>query len=647
MTLRRFLLMISLFLFANMIQAQILRTKSKAAKKYFLEARTQNTLGYPIQAEKLLIRAIHADKNFQEAYFYTAYIKNNLGYPDGAIEFYKKGLAIHPDAFPNQYDNLAQIYLSVGRYKEALETYNRFLNFPNKATELVEEALFQKKNCVFALEALKHPVDYKPRNLGNSINSKYSEYFPNLSIDNKILLFTRRLETPSHHQQEDFVEAVRVNDSLWQNSTRIANLNTLYNEGASSLSADGKTLIFTSCSNSGNYGEGRKGYGSCDLFISHRQGNHWSNPQNLGNTINTSNWESQPSLSSDGQSLYFVRAPKKVQGHADIYRADLDSNGLWRKPIKLNSNINTEKDEESVFIHPDNQTLYFASNGHVGMGGLDIYMSKWDEKTQDWGPAINLGYPINTYKDENSILVSPDGKKAYFASERKGGFGQLDIYSFPLAKNIRPQKITYLKGRVFNAKNKNYLYAKFELINIKNGKQIVYAYSDSKDGSFILPLNLNTDYLLNVSKKGYLFYSDQFLIQKSFSYEHPLSKDIPLQPLSLGSSVVLKNIFFKTNSSLLEIESAIELKKLLLFLNQNPSIHIEIQGHTDNVGTAEYNLKLSTERAKAVYDYLIAHKISPDRLEYKGYGFSKAKASNTSEEGRALNRRTEFVVTKI
>lgn len=647
MNLGRYILMISLLWLTNSMQAQILHTKSKAAKKYFLEARTQNTLGYPIQAEKLLMRAMHADKNFQEAYFFTAHIKNNLGYPDGAIEFYKKGLAIHPDAFPNQYKDLAGVYLSVGRYQEALETYNRFLNFPNKSQSLVEDALFQKKNCIFAIEALKHPVDFQPKNLGKSINSKYAEYFPSLSVDNKILLFTRRLETPSHHEQEDFVEALRVNDSLWQNSTRISNLNTLYNEGASCLSADGKTLIFTSCANYGNYGQGRKGFGSCDLFISHREGNRWSNPKNMGNTINSSNWESQPSLSPDGQSLYFVRANRKIQENADIYRADLDSNGIWKRPVKLNSNINTEKTEQSVFIHPDNQTLYFASNGHLGMGGFDIYMSKWDEKTQDWGPAINLGYPINTYKDENSILVSPDGKKAYFASERKGGFGDLDIYSFPLAENIRPQKITYLKGRVFNAKNKNSLSAKFELINIKNGKQTAYAYSDIKDGSFILPLNLNTDYLLNVSKKGYLFYSDQFLIQKSFSYEHPLSKDIPLQPLSIGSSVVLKNIFFKTNSSQLETESDIELKKLIVFLNQNPSIHINIQGHTDNIGTAEYNLKLSTERAKAVYDFLIAHKISPDRLKFKGYGFSKAKASNDSEEGRALNRRTEFVVTKI
>jgi len=647
MNLRLFLFVVFLMLLPYISEAQNLHTQSKRAKKYYKEASIEYTLGNKVEAEHILMKAMKTDRNFIEAYILTALIKEELGYPLRAIDFYKQGLSINPNAVADEHYYLAKLYLKEGFYTEALQSFKKYLSFSNISKNLKEDAEFQIQNCLFALEAIKHPVAFKLRNLGSNINTKKSEYFPSITIDNKFLLFTRRLDRQGKGEQEDFMGAINLNDSLWRKSFPIYELNTPFNEGAASLSADGKTLVFTVCENFGEYGNGRKGYGSCDLFFSRKKGNIWSKPQNLGPPINTSHWESQPSLSSDGKSIYFVRAPKRSQGQSDIFRADIDENGYWKKPVKLNSNINTDKNEESVFIHPDNQTLYFSSNGHIGMGGTDIYMSKWDNEKQDWGKAINLGYPINTNKDESSILVAPNGELAYFASDRKEGFGELDLYSFKLPKNIQPEKITYLKGVVYNAKTQELLSAQFELIDIETGKQIIYSISDAFDGSFLLTLNLGKDYLLNVSRKGYLFYSDQFLMQKAYESQDPFLKDIPLHPIAIGEKVVLKNIFFETDKSELKKKSEIELEKLISFLNNNPTIHIEIQGHTDNVGTASYNLKLSIARAKAVYDFLIEHKIENKRLTYRGYGLAKPIADNQSEEGRAENRRTEFVVTKI
>ncbi len=629
------------------LPAQNLHTQSKKAEKYYIEASQEYTLGNYIQAELLLIKAIKADEYFQEAYLLNAEVKSKLGYPLDAIDFYKSGLSINPNSYPNEHYFLAKLYLKEGLYSGALESFTTFLNFTNIKQNIKEDAEFQLQNCLFALEAIKHPQAFELINLGANINTKNPEYFPTLTVDNQFLLFTRRLDTQSQGVQEDFIGALKKNDSIWNISFPINELNTPFNEGAACLSADGKTLVFTACESFDDYGAGRKGYGSCDLFFTRKIENRWSNPINMGEPINTSNWESQASLSSDGKSIYFVRAQKKGQGHSDIYRADLDKNAYWTKPVKLNTNINTNKNEQSVFIHPDNQTLYFSSDGHTGMGGKDIYMSKWDSETQDWGIPINLGYPINTHKDESSILVSPDGDLAYFASDRPEGFGELDLYSFHLPENVQPQKITYFKGIVYNAQTQEHLRASFELIDIENGRQITNSFSDSEDGSFSFVLNLGRDYLLNVSRPGYLFYSDHFLLQKVFSNQNPFIKDIPLQPIAVNEKVALKNIFFETDKSILQKTSEIELGKLILFLNNNSTVHIEIQGHTDSVGTAEYNLILSIERAKTVYDFLVEHNISPKRLKYKGFGQENPIADNNTEESRAQNRRTEFIVTQI
>jgi outer membrane protein OmpA-like peptidoglycan-associated protein len=324
----------------------------------------------------------------------------------------------------------------------------------------------------------------------------------------------------------------------------------------------------------------------------------------------------------------------------------INDSSRWSEPVPLSERINTSGDEQSVFIHPDDQTLYFSSDGHPGMGGLDIFMSK-RQPDGSWGEPINLGYPINTANDENSLLVSPAGDIAYFASDRSGGKGGLDLYQFELYPAIRPEPITYMKGKVYDANTKEPIVASFELIDLATAKPVMRSVSNSGNGEFLVCLPAGKSYALNVSKDGYLFYSDNFELKNPKSVKEPFLKDVPLHPIKAGESVVLKNIFYDTDQFNLKDESKAELGKLISFMNKNPKVKIEISGHTDNVGTKTHNQTLSENRAKAVFDYLIANKIQESRMSYKGYGDSKPIASNDKEDGRAQNRRTEFMIVSV
>jgi outer membrane protein OmpA-like peptidoglycan-associated protein len=289
--------------------------------------------------------------------------------------------------------------------------------------------------------------------------------------------------------------------------------------------------------------------------------------------------------------------------------------------------------------------LYFSSDGHPGLGGLDIFVSK-RKPTGEWGEPVNLGYPINSSMDENSLLVEPGGRLAFFSSDRKGGFGGLDVYQFELPEELRPEKVTYVKGKVYNALTKEPLEANFELFDLEQQMLLAKSYSQ-QNGEFFLTLNSNKNYLVNVNKEGFLFYSDNFTLKgKETDFNKPFLLDIPLQPIDTGKVVELKNIFFDVNKSELKPESVAELKKLLAFLQKNPNITIEISGHTDNSGDKKSNVLLSGNRAKSVYDYLVTNGgIAATRLTYKGFGDAKPKVANDSAENMAKNRRTEFKVT--
>jgi outer membrane protein OmpA-like peptidoglycan-associated protein len=622
---------------------------NKKAVKYFEDSKKMFQIRKDADAEKLIKKAIEEDPQFIEAHSaYADFLMGNNRVKE-AIPLYEKAIQLNPKIFIDNNFYLGGAYLHEAQYEKAIPCFEIILKTERINPNLKDEAARFLKNAKFGADAIKHPQPFKLVNVGAGINTAEFEYFPALTADGNTFLFTRNIregEGVTAPRQEDFYVSKKVN-SVWQTANPITSVNTLGNEGAPSLSADGEIMFFASCMEmTGDYGSSdRKGYGSCDIFYAQKINGKWTKPRNAGSTINTKNWETQPSFSSDGKTLYFIRGIVTRDGikNPDIYSSTIGDDGKFTEPVKLSDNINTPEGEESVFIHPDNQTLYFSSEGHPGMGGLDIFISK-KQADGTWGKAVNLGYPINTFTDENSLLVDANGKLAYYASEREGGFGGLDIYQFELPESVRPEKITYVKGLTYNAKTKVPVDASFELIDLETQQSVTSAYSNSA-GEFLVTLTSNHNYLVNVSKPGFLFYSDNFSLKdKVADYNKPYQLQIPLQPIDTGI-IELKNIFFDVNKADLKAESKAELQKIIAFLKANPTLKVEFSGHTDNSGDKVFNKTLSNNRAKAIYDYVVEKgSILAANLSYKGYGDTKPKAPNDSPENKAKNRRTELKV---
>ncbi len=585
--------------------------------------------------------AIKADPNFIEAHMLKGDLLADQDDKAAAIESYKKAIAINPRFFPNNFYSIGRYELELARYTDALSHFNAFVQMQNANPEKKEEAKRFIASCEFAIVALKNPVPFTPINLGTAINSEFDDYFPSLTVDEKKLLFTRRIKSELYEWQEDFFVSNRGADGSWQPSFNVGPpVNTELNEGAPSYSADGQLIFFTGCDRPG-------GNGSCDIYYARKFGDKWGKPINLGPPVNTGAWESQPSFASDGKTLYFVRGGGARTGgkDQDIYMSQVTEKG-WSAPVKLPANINTVGKEESVFIHPDNQTLYFISDGPPGMGGSDIFISK-RKPDGAWGDPANLGYPINSSDNETGLIVSPKGDKAYFSSARSGGQGGLDIYSFDLYDKIKPQPVTYVNGKVSEKETNKPLESKFEIIDLESGQTVVESYSDKQNGEFLVTLPAGKEYALNVSKKGYLFYSDHFEVKTPADATHAHQLDIKLSPVKQGSTTALNNIFFDTNSAELKPASKTELHKLIAFLKQNPTVKMEVGGHTDNVGDDKANLTLSEKRAKSVADFLTTSGIEAMRITSKGYGETKPVTENNTDEGKSKNRRTEITIVSV
>jgi outer membrane protein OmpA-like peptidoglycan-associated protein len=628
----------------------IYTTTNKKAIAYFEGSKKEFQIRKDDDAERLIQKAIKEDDNFTEAHSAYADFLMEKGRVDEAIIHYEKAVKSSPKMFVDNYFYLGGAYFSKMEYDKAKQNFQTLLSFDKINPKMKDIGKKFLKDSEFASEAMKKPVQFDPVNVGQGINTYCAEYFPSITGDGNYFIFTRNQDTTGNRQisMEDFFISKKINGE-WSQAIRINGVNSACNEGAPSISADGMFMFFAGCPNEMcSDGENiMKSYGSCDLYYTQRFNGKWSKPVNIGPPVNTAMWESQPSFSSDGKTLYFLRGNvnrDKSVDKVDIYYSVLGDDGKFSDPVKLNDNINTSFEEESVYIHPDNQTLYFSSEGHTGFGKQDVFVSR-REANGDWGPAVNLGYPINTNGDENSFIVDPSGKVAYFASNKSGGFGRMDIYSFKLPKDFQPEKITYVKGKVYNAKTKESVDATIELFDIETQLKFSTSYS-GKDGQFFVTLTANKNYMVNVNKPGFLFYSDNFSLKgKETDFNKPYLIEIPLEPIDTGRTVVLNNVFFDVNKWDLKPESKAELDKLGAFLTKNPTMKIELGGHTDNSGDKKFNETLSTNRAKAVYDYLITNnKIAAARLSYKGYAEKRPRVPNDSPENKAKNRRTEFKV---
>ena len=564
-----------------------------------------------------------------------------------AIESYKTAIQIDPFFFPNIYEELGQLNLMLGNYQEASKYFKIFLSEHNPEHKMRIRAENALDNCYFAMHAVKNPVPFEPENLGPNVNSEHHDFSPFVTLDNQWLYFSRTIPDPKaiDGRQEDFFRSRITPDGYGPAQNLGKPINSVVNEGAVAISPDGQYMIFTICDRFGNYGNNRSGVGTCDLFISKKQGENWSPARNLGRTINSAQWDGQGCLSSDGKTLYFASTRKGGIGGSDIYMAEMTDKG-WTTPVNLGQGINTPGREMGVFIHPDNQTLYFSSNGHVGMGGYDIYVSRRNPDGT-WGKPENTGYPINSNKDEMSVFINAEGKLAYITSSREGGVGSEDIYRFPVPSKIAPVPVTYMKGIVFDHETKENLDASFELIDVETGKVMVKSNSNSNTGEFMVTLPVGRNYALHVSKNGYLFHSEKFELTEGTNGK-PYHKDVPLRPIKVNNEeTALNNVFFNTDKYDLLPKSKAELDKLVDFLKNNPTLKIQINGHTDNQGSSSSNQVLSENRAKSVMTYLIEKGISKDRLSFVGYGDIKPIAENTTEEGRAKNRRTTFTIVEI
>ena len=619
-------------------------TENKKAIKLFEQATAALTSREHKKAEGLFKQAIQRDENFTDAYIVLSELYLETNDLKSARKQLEKAISIEPRKFMAAYFYLGEINMSESDYEAAIYNFTLYQRSNPPASPMSGRAARSLRNCSFAQEALKNPVPFEPINFGPSINTKFPEYYPTLTLDEDELLFTRRIENANAFNgvHEDFYVSNKENDQ-WENAKNLRVVNTLMNEGAPSYSANGRILFFTACQLFDDYGAGRTGYGSCDLFYAYKEGKNWTEAMNLGGVINSGVWESQPSFSADGKTLYFVRGKRSGQGisHQDIWSAELSDNGTWSKPAKIPGLVNTPEVEESVFIHPDGQTLYFASDGHPGMGGLDLFMSR-KHPDGSWGEPVNLGYPINTAGDENSLLVSSSGSLAVFASDRPGGFGDLDLYHFELPENVKPRPVTYAEGLIYDAKNFRPLDASFELVDLETGASVAVGTSD-KSGEFLIPLPVGKEYMVSVSREGYMFHSENFKL-KTKGIAEPYELNVPLKKITTGNSVVLQNVFFDTDSYELKESSKIELGRLVSFMNLNPDLRIEIGGHTDNIGSDTDNVLLSKSRAESVAKFVVDSGIVADRVSAKGYGETAPIDSNKTDSGRAANRRTEFKI---
>jgi outer membrane protein OmpA-like peptidoglycan-associated protein len=608
---------------------------------------------------ELLNKAIDKDPSFWEAYLTAGEFAEFSNQPKLAIDYYEKAIQINPthSSTGSTYFFLGMLYFEVGEYQKCVQTLEMYTKNKQANPQNVPKANQKIQSAYFALESMKHPSNFKPINLGPAINTADPEYFPTITVDGKTILFTRRIKdtrvSGPQKEQEDFYIS-HLNGNSWTKAISMPPyINTINNEGAPTISADGRSLIFIACPDAGGeYGQGRQGRGSCDMFITKKIGSSWGQVMNLPGLPNSQNWETQPSLSADGKTLYFIRGVRMPNGQrsSDIYVSTLLENGSWGPGVKLPNNINSPEEEESVLIHPDGKTLYFASKGHVGLGGSDLFVTRMDEKG-NWSDPINLGYPINTKNDENSLMVSPDGEIGFFASDREGGFGDLDIYFFEMPKTVQPIKTLYFEGLVVDATTKKPIPGKFQLVDVKTGKEVIRSEADQITGEFLVSLPINQEYALSVSYPGYNFYSSNFNMLPGQDQE-AVHMNIEMVPIGSDIPVVLANVFFDLNKTELRPESFVELNKLRDLLIKNTSLRIEIGGHTDTRGDAAENQKLSEGRANSVRDYLIQQGIDATRLMAKGYGESQPKISDEQiaklsvakeiEKAHQSNRRTEY-----
>lgn len=591
---------------------------------------------------------------------------------DKAIEFLLKAKSLNVQVHRDIDFYLAMAYHLNYEFDIAIKTFKTFHQNlrPDEIPAYDKVVLKKIKECEIAKQLLAKPTRVFIDNAGPNINSKYPDYSPVISADGQIMFFTSRRNTTTggewdNNQEgyfEDILQAEKDENGNWKKAQQpLGELNSSAHDAVVGLSADGQSLYVFKTDG--------------DLYISKLDGDSWGKPTRLNKNINSSYKESSASFSNDYLSIYFVSERENGFGGKDIYVSRKNEKGKWGEAKSMGPEINSPYDEEGIFAHPDGKTFYYSSKGKGSMGGYDIFKIVFENNK--WSQPVNLGYPINTPGDDVFFRMNASGTQGFYSSSsRDDAVGSFDIYSISflgkekqmifntednllslrtgaiLEKVLEPvveiqtSNVTLLKGTISDQFSGEPLFASIQLTDLKENKVIATFETNKKTGKYLVTLPSGKNYGIAVNSENCLFHSENIDIANSNESYQELIKNIKLKRIEVGSSVVLKNIFFDTGKATLRDESKTELDALLELMTEIATLEIEISGHTDNVGSANSNKSLSERRAKAVVEHLIASGISSSRLTYKGYGFDKPVASNDTKEGRQQNRRTEFEITK-
>ncbi len=657
-------------------QDNCVELKKKKSIKNFEEAMkfldyasdSRNPDNYYKEASTLLVEVKNTEEDFAGSYYYLGYI--NIKRADynlkTAEKYFLQSIDRCPDFNPYAYYYLGQIYYGRKEYESANKMMSSFVSYIdrissdediNNANEIIK---WSKRYEMF----YENPVPFNPK-VVKGVSSAQDDYLAIISPDDKMALFTRRtfgvqprdkaFSTEAQYI-EKFMYSIRNESGEFDQAYPMPSpFNTYENEGGATLTINNKELFYTVCKYVGAY---KNSYYNCDLCYSKFEFGSWGPIKVVDNINNENTWETQPSISSDGKTLYFISDREGGYGGYDIYKSVRNEYGEWSEPINLGPKINSPGDEKSPFIHTDSQTLYFSSSdrkdtksgklkeGHPGLGGYDIFYSRMNENGE-WNTPKNIGYPINSEADDVGFFVSTDGKWGYFGSNKLNGIGGWDLYTFELYEEARPERVLFITGNVKDeAKSPDdYTRTKVEIRNVDT-KKITEIPVDEESGDYVAALVFKSDYVLTVKKPDYV-YESKYISKEDSSLETFTQIDVEIEPIEVNKSYQLDDIYFATASAELTANSLRIIEQFAIFLIENPKVKVSIEGHTDNIGSAESNQILSEDRAKAVYDELInSYKISPSRLKYIGFGLSSPIASNNTESGRAKNRRTVFVITE-
>ncbi len=599
--------------------------------------------------EKAIIsfqEATRYNERDQKAWYYLGMACNySLRYEEAAVAFQRLA-GLNPNYDFTFYYEASKALIAINQFPEAEWCLKNFLNrMPkNPGTMMTQHLIQNRLEYVAKSPGLreKEPTTSLPEPVA-PVNSEYGDYTPQVNPTGTRLYFTSVrpggfdfVEDSSTLTDfgEDIYFSTRIVGKWYAPELLPSPINSMGDDFGSAFTGDEQTMVYVRC--------GSGTIGNCDLYITQLAGKEWTEPVNMGNVINSKDWDSQPTISSDGNRIIFTSAREGGYGGSDLYMSELNHLGEWGIPQNLGSTVNTPLNDNSPYLAPDGKTLYYATEGHPGFGGTDIFYCVFENGK--WSTPINLGAPINSGGDDTNFSISAQGV-AYFASS-KANDGNYDIYQVELPDYLKPKPTIVVQGIVSNSETKAPLGALVLIEDINTGEVIAINKSNSVSGEYLTVLPAGRDYSVSASSKGFFFYSKSFEIPKDTSYQE-IQFDIALEPIKKGTKVVLNNIFFESGRAELKPVSYVELNKAVDLLKDNKTMVIEIGGHTDNVGADDLNMKLSENRAKAVMNYMVLAGIDASRLKSKGYGETQPIASNDTKEGKAKNRRTEFEIVEF